>query len=389
VVSESIEAQHPMHPGFSFQLEAGSQDGPRAATFSTPRGAIRTPAFMPVGTQGTVKGVSPDQLLALGTQVVLSNTYHLAVRPGAEIVRELGGLHQMMGWDGPILTDSGGFQVFSLGHLNRIDEQGVEFRNHIDGDMLLLTPETVLDVQAQLGSTIAMVLDECPPAGVDRDTAARALERTERWATRSVEHRHSLQLHEPMALFGILQGGVEEDLRREGAQRLRELPFDGFAVGGVSVGEQREVMLETISAGARHLPIDRPRYLMGVGGLEEFIVAVESGIDLFDCVIPTRNARNATLFLSDGSMLNLRNSVHRRDRSPIEPGCDCPTCLRFSRGTLHHLYTRKELLAYTLGSLHNLRVFHGFLERARQATLEGSWDQFRTSFFSRFRARSG
>ncbi len=386
---EKIEAQHPMLDGFSFELEAGSQRGPRAATLTTPRGKIETPAFMPVGTQGTVKGVTPDQLRSIGTQVVLSNTYHLAVRPGADTVRELGGLHQMMGWQGPILTDSGGFQVFSLGHRNRIEEQGVHFRNHIDGDALLLTPESVLDLQARIGSTIAMVLDVCPPAGVDRDVAASALARTERWAMRAIEHRQRLELFEPMALFGILQGGVEEDLRREGAQRLRELPFDGYAIGGVSVGENRDAMLATISDGAQHLPIDRPRYLMGVGGLEEFLVAIEAGIDMFDCVIPTRNARNATLFLSDGSSLNIRNSVHRRDREPLEQGCDCPACLQFSRGTLHHLYLRKEMLGYTLGSLHNLRVFHRFLERARQATLEGSWEQFRGAFLSRFHSRSG
>ncbi len=388
-MNEEIRATHPMQEGFSFQVEEGSQGGPRAATLTTPRGTISTPAFMPVGTQGSVKGVTPEQLLAVGSQIILSNTYHLAVRPGADTVRELGGLHQLMGWDRPILTDSGGFQVFSLGHRNRIDEQGVQFRNHIDGDALLLTPESVLDIQARLGSTIAMVLDECPPSGIDRDAVAKSLARTERWAMRSVEHRQRLELFEPMAMFGILQGGVEEDLRIEGAQRLRELPFDGYAVGGVSVGEERETMLETISMGARHLPIDRPRYLMGVGGLEEFLVAVESGIDLFDCVIPTRNARNATLFLSDGSTLNMRKAIHRRDRSPVEEGCDCPACERFSRGTLHHLYQRKEMLACTLGSLHNLRVFHRFLERARQAVLEGSWQQFRASFRDRFRPRSG
>jgi queuine tRNA-ribosyltransferase len=219
--------------------------------------------------------------------------------------------------------------------------------------------------------------------------AASALARTERWAMRAIEHRQRLELFEPMALFGILQGGVEEDLRREGAQRLRELPFDGYAIGGVSVGENRDAMLATISGGAQHLPIDRPRYLMGVGGLEEFLVAIEAGIDMFDCVIPTRNARNATLFLSDGSSLNIRNSVHRRDREPLEQGCDCLACLQFSRGTLHHLYLRKEMLGYTLGSLHNLRVFHRFLERARQATLEGSWEQFRGAFLSRFHSQSG
>ncbi|MGE4620460.1 MAG: tRNA guanosine(34) transglycosylase Tgt [Planctomycetota bacterium] len=378
-----------MLDGFSFELDAVAPAGARAGRFSTPRGAVLTPAFMPVGTQGSVKGVTPQQLREVGTQMVLSNTYHLAVRPGADVVRELGGLHEVMGWDGPILTDSGGFQVFSLGHRNRISEQGVEFRNHIDGAALLLTPESVLDIQARLGSTIAMVLDQCPPAGIDRDASVQALARTERWALRAIEHRQRLELFEPMSVFGILQGGTHEDLRREGAERLIDMPFDGYAVGGVSVGEDRDSMLQVIADAGRYLPTDRPRYLMGVGGLEEFLVAVENGIDLFDCVIPTRNARNATIFLSSGGSLNIRNAQHRRDRRPLEEGCDCPTCQSFSRGTLHHLYSRKEMLGYTLGSLHNLRVFHRFLERARKAVLEGAWEHFSTSIRDGFPTRSG
>ena len=388
-MSDCGAAKHPMQDGFSFQLEATSLEGARAGRFGTPRGEVLTPAFMPVGTQGSVKGVTPQQLRQVGTQMVLSNTYHLAVRPGADTVRDLGGLHELMGWDGPILTDSGGFQVFSLGHRNRISEQGVEFRNHIDGDSLLLTPESVLDIQARLGSTIAMVLDHCPPAEIDRDAAGQALARTERWALRSIEHRQRLELFEPMAVFGILQGGTHGDLRRQGAQRLTEMPFDGYAVGGVSVGEDRDAMLEVIADAGRYLPLDRPRYLMGVGGLEEFLIAVENGIDLFDCVIPTRNARNGTIFLSDGGTLNIRNAIHRRDREPLEPGCDCPACQTFSKGTLHHLYGRKEMLGLTLGSLHNLRVFHRFLENARKALLEQSWEQFRASIRSGFPARSG
>ncbi|MEE2890148.1 MAG: tRNA guanosine(34) transglycosylase Tgt [Planctomycetota bacterium] len=378
-----------MQDGFSFEVQATCPEGARAARLGTPRGDVLTPAFMPVGTQGSVKGVTPGQLREVGTQIVLSNTYHLAVRPGADTVRDLGGLHKLMGWDGPILTDSGGFQVFSLGHRNRITEQGVEFRNHIDGDNLLLTPESVLDIQARLGSTIAMVLDHCPPAGIDEDTSGQCLARTERWALRSIEHRQRLELFEPMAVFGILQGGTYQELRREGAERLTDMPFDGYAVGGVSVGEDRDSMFQVISDAGRSLPVDRPRYLMGVGGLEEFLVAIESGIDLFDCVIPTRNARNGTIFLSTGGTLNIRNSIHRRDGGPLEPGCDCPACATFSRGTLHHLYNRREMLAYTLGSMHNLRVFHRFLETARKALLEHCWSQFRDKISDGFRARSG
>ncbi|OUU25043.1 MAG: tRNA guanosine(34) transglycosylase Tgt [Planctomycetia bacterium TMED53] len=377
-----------MTAGFDFEVAGRSGDA-RAALLTTPRGQVATPAFMPVGTQGTVKGMTPDQLKAVGTQIVLSNTYHLAVRPGVDTVRTLGGLHTLMGWEGPILTDSGGFQVFSLGHRNRISEQGVEFRNHVDGSPLLLTPESVLDIQARLGSTIAMILDECPAGGVSKDEVARAVVRTHRWALRAHEHRQRLELFEPMAVFGIMQGGTFEDLRRESAQQLLEIPFDAYAVGGVSVGEGREALLSTIGLSAPMLPFDRPRYLMGVGGLEEFIIAVDRGIDLFDCVIPTRNARNASLFLSDGGSLNMKNARHKQDSGPIEEGCDCLACTQYSRGTLHHLYQRKEILAYTLGSIHNLRVFHRFLENARKAILEGTWDAFRDQFLAALSSRSG
>jgi len=387
-VNDEVKARHPMTSGFDFQLEGRSGEA-RAALLTTPRGSIQTPAFMPVGTQGSVKGVTPDQLTAVGTQIVLSNTYHLAVRPGADTVRALGGLNSLMGWDGPILTDSGGFQVFSLGHRNRISEQGVEFRNHVDGNRLLLTPESVLDIQARLGSTIAMILDECPAGGVSKDEVARAVVRTHRWALRAHEHRQRLELFEPMAVFGIMQGGTHEDLRRESAEQLVDIPFDAYAVGGVSVGEGRDALLSTIGLSAPLLPFDRPRYLMGVGGLEEFVIAIDRGIDIFDCVIPTRNARNASLFLSDGGSLNMKNSRHRQDPGPIEEGCDCLACLRYSRGILHHLYQRKEILAYTLGSIHNLRVFHRFLENAREAILGGGWGAFREDFLAAISSRSG
>lgn len=279
--------------------------------------------------------------------------------------------------------------MFSLAHRNKISEHGVEFRNHVDGSPLLLTPESVLDIQARLGSTIAMILDECPAGGVSRDEVAKAVVRTHRWALRAHEHRSRLDLFEPMAVFGIMQGGVHEDLRKESAQQLLEIPFDAYAVGGVSVGEGRDALLSTIGLSAPLLPFDRPRYLMGVGGLEEFMIAVDQGIDMFDCVIPTRNARNASLFLGDGSSLNMKNARHKQDPNPVEEDCECLACTRYSRGTLHHLYQRKEILAYTLGSIHNLSVFHRFLRKARTAVLDGVWEDFRDGFLSRLSLRSG
>ena len=372
-----IRAVAPLVEGFGFEVVDGDPSGPRRGRFTTPHGTIETPAFMPVGTQGTVKGLTPEQLRATGAQVVLANAYHLAIRPGAETVHALGGLHPFMGWDRPILTDSGGFQVFSLAELRDIDDDGVTFRSHVDGALVRLTPEGVLDIEGSLNPDIAMVLDHCPEPAVGEAGAREALERTLAWAERAVRHRETISTRRPMAVFGIAQGGVHEGLRREAAERLRELPFDGYAVGGVSVGEARETMLRTIPWATDGLPVDRPRYLMGVGGFEEFRVAIESGIDLFDCVVPTRNARGAYLFRLDGEPIRIRNSVHKRDDGPLEPGCDCPTCTGFGRGFLHHLYLRKEMLGYTLGTIHNLRVFHRFLERARAAIEAGTWASFR------------
>ena len=365
-----------MIPGFSFARTAGDDAGPRVGRFETPHGVVATPAFMPVATQGAVKGVTPDQVRETGAQILLSNTYHLHVRPGEERVAALGGLHRFTGWDGPILTDSGGFQVMSLAELCHIDDAGVTFRSHLDGAEVRLTPEKALQIQARLGTDIAMVLDHCPPGKVDRDEAVEALERTIRWAHASIEARDGLATASPMAVFAISQGGAHEDLRAESAERLRELPFDGFAVGGVSVGEDRDLLLATIPWAARGLPADRPRYLMGVAGFQEFVVAIESGIDLFDCVLPTRNARNGLLYLRTGEEIRLKNHAHATDPGPIDPDCDCATCARFSRGFLHHLIRRKELLGYTLTSIHNLRVFHWFLEEARAAIAAGEWGAF-------------
>ncbi len=372
-----IRAVAPMTSGFAFEVVGADPAGPRRGRLTTPHGTVETPAFLPVGTRGTVKGLTPDQLIACGAQIVLANAYHLAVRPGPETVHALGGLHSFMGWNRPILTDSGGFQVFSLAELRDIDDDGVTFRSHVDGAQIRLTPERVLDIEAALNPDIAMVLDHCAAPTGDESEARVALERTMSWAIRSVEHRARIEPARPMAVFGIVQGGTFEALRREAVERLRELPFDGYAVGGVSVGEARETMLRTIPWGAEGLPVDRPRYLMGVGGFEEFRVAVECGIDIFDCVVPTRNARGGSLFRLTGGPLRIRNRAHASDPSPIEEGCDCLACTGFSRGFLHHLYRRKEMLGTTLGTIHNLRVFHRFLERARQAIAEGEWGRFR------------
>ncbi len=365
-----------MTPGFSFEVVAGDPCGARAGRLVTPHGVVATPAFMPCGTQGSVKGVGPRDLREAGTMMLLANAYHLHVRPGEETVAALGGLHRFMGWDGPILTDSGGYQVLSLADLRTVDDDGVTFRSHVDGERVRLTPESILDIQVRLGCDIAMVLDDCLPAGSERRSAERALDRTLAWAERSARHRERHLIGAPMALFGISQGCAFEDLRERSARRLAEMPFDGFAVGGVSVGEDRALLLATIPWGVRGLPVDRPRYLMGVGGLEEFLCAIEAGVDLFDCVAPTRNARNGRLLTRSGEPVRIRNRRWARTTGPIEEGCDCATCERFSLGYLHHLYNRKEILAATLGSLHNLRVFHRFLEEARIAIERGEWRAF-------------
>lgn len=334
---------------------------------------------MPVGTRGAVKGVLPSQLTELGAQMLLANTYHLALRPGEETVEQLGGLHAFTGWQGPILTDSGGFQVLSLSDLRSIDDGGVHFRSHVDGAKLFLDPERVMEIQSRLGSDIAMVLDHCPEPSAARSEMRVAMERTLGWARRSAEAR--VGVRESMAVFAIQQGGAHEDLRQESSERLLEIDretagFDGFAVGGVSVGEDRDRLLATIPWGARGLPSDRPRYLMGVSGFQEYVRAIDAGIDLFDCVLPTRNARNGFLFRSDGQIVRIKNSKFKTDPGPIEEGCDCHTCQNFGCGFVHHLIRRGELNGYTLCSIHNLRVFHRFLEDARVAIAGGNWPAF-------------
>jgi queuine tRNA-ribosyltransferase len=327
---------------------------------------------MPVGTQATVKGLTPDQLRATGTEMVLANTYHLALRPGDDVVARLGGLHAFMGWSGPILTDSGGFQVFSLAARARISEAGVAFRSHLDGSLLELSPERAVAIQEALGADIAMCLDHCPALPASKEEIAEAVGRTIRWAARC----RAARSRSDQALFGILQGGAHADLRAECAEALTALDFDGYAVGGVSVGEDREQVRAALELTTHRLPADRPRYLMGVGRPQDILDAVATGIDLFDCVLPTRNGRNATCLTDQGSV-KLRNAAHRFDPRPVEPGCDCLACRNFSRAYLRHLFLAHEMLGPTLASIHNVAYLQRLTLRIREAITQGRFVQLR------------
>jgi queuine tRNA-ribosyltransferase len=338
----------------------------------TPHGEVETPAFMPVGTQATVKGLTPDQIHATGSRMLLANTYHLALRPGEEILAGLGGLHQFMDWDGPILTDSGGFQVFSLAARSKISDRGVAFRSHLDGRLLDLTPERAVAIQEALGADVAMCLDHCPALPAAKEAVAAAVARTIAWAERCKE-AHS---RPDQSLFGIVQGGAHADLRGECVEALTALDFDGYAIGGVSVGEGREEVRLALDATTHLLPEDRPRYLMGVGRPQDILDAVATGIDLFDCVLPTRNGRNATCLTARGPV-KLRNAAHARDPAPIEDGCDCLACRRFSRAYLRHLFIAKEMLGPILASIHNLAYLHRLTGEIRQAIREGRFVLFR------------
>ncbi len=359
---------------YELQTESG-RTAARAGVFHTPHGVVSTPAFMPVGTRGSVKGVWPDQLRTVGTQMILANTYHLALRPGEEVVRDLGGLHSFMQWDGPILTDSGGFQVFSLAQLSTLDDDQVVFRSHIDGSLLALSPERAIEIQQALGADCIMCLDECPPHSAAPEKLENAVERTTRWARRCREaHRNAQQ-----ALFGIVQGGTSPQLRERSARDLLPLDFPGYAVGGLSVGETPQEMYDTLEVTVPMLPPDRPRYLMGVGRPIDLIEGVLRGIDLFDCVMPTRNARNATAFTSRG-IVRMRNLAHQRDESPLDPECDCPTCCRFSRGYLRHLFISQEMLGPMLLSVHNLAHYQRVMRGLREAIVAGREVEFREEY---------
>jgi len=365
---------------FGFEL-LGTDSGGTAARLgriSTAHGAIDTPVFMPVGTQGTVKGLTPRQLEELGAQIILGNTYHLYLRPGMDVVERLGGLHAMAGWDRPMLTDSGGFQVFSLRDRAKISDEGVLFRSHLDGSEHLLTPEKAVQIQETLGADIMMAFDECPPASADPRAVADAVDRTTRWARRCLEAR----TRTGGALFGIVQGGFDVAQRARSAEALLALPFEGYAIGGLSIGEGRDITREMVSVAAAMLPPDKPRYLMGIGTPEDLLHSVGAGVDMFDCVLPTRNARNARLFTSTGD-INLRNSAFRLDERPVEPGCACYTCGRFSRAYLRHLDKSKEILSATLASIHNLHVLIDLMRTARARIADGTFQDWRESVLAR------
>ena len=356
-----------------FAIEA-TEGAARAAVLHTAHGVIPTPVFMPVGTGATVKAVAPDDLDAIGAPIVLANTYHLYLRPGHELVRRRGGLQSFMAWDKPILTDSGGFQAFSLSGLRRILEEGVEFRSHLDGSKHLFTPEKVVEIQRALNSDIMMVLDECVPYGADYAYTEASLERTTRWALRSREVYPAGVAHK--LLFAITQGGFFMDLRARSIEQLTRHDFDGFAIGGLSVGESREEMREFMEHSAPLLPWNKPRYLMGVGTPLDIVRGIAAGIDMFDCVLPTRNARNGTLYTSLGKV-NIRRREYAEDDGPLDPACSCYTCRTFSRAYLRHLYATQELLAYRLNSLHNLSYFLHMTRSAREAILQGRFAAFR------------
>jgi queuine tRNA-ribosyltransferase len=341
----------------------------RSGLLTTPHGAVRTPAFMPVGTLGAVKGVPPASLRALGAEVMLANLYHLALRPGVDLIESLGGLHAWSGWAGPVLTDSGGFQVFSLGHLRTVDDDGVTFRSHLDGSTVRLSPEEVVDLQRRLGVDVAMVLDECPPWPLGEVEAAASLQRTNRWAARARTHWQ----RRPGAggLFAIVQGSAFRALRERGARELAALGFDGYAIGGVSVGEPARERRAAVEWTAPALPAARPRYLMGVGYPRDIVHAVAHGVDLFDCVLPARNARHGVLFTRAGE-LKLTRASFRGDRRPVEEGCGCPACAQVSRAFLHHLLRWEPLTGQVLATLHNLRFYLDFMETVRQSIASGT-----------------
>ena len=333
---------------------------------------------MPVGTLGSVKGLAGWELEALGPEMVLSNTYHLLLRPGLEGLGKIGGLHRLMGWKGPVLTDSGGYQVFSLAGRRRLDEDGVSFQSHLDGSLHRLTPESVLDAQAAFGVDVAMVLDECLPYPVDKELIRPSVERTIRWARRAVKRADEVRAASDWAggLFGIQQGSLDESIRRESSQALGELPFDGYAIGGLAVGEPTELLHEAVLFSAPLLPETRPRYLMGVGYPEDILHAVGCGVDLFDCVLPTRSARTGKVFTSRGDLI-IKNARWKDDPSPLDPDCDCPTCRRYSRAALRHFFMAREVVSVVLLTIHNLYYYLALMRSAREAMMAGRYDDFR------------
>jgi queuine tRNA-ribosyltransferase len=353
----------------------------RRGTITFPRGEIPTPAFMPVGTYGTVKAMTPEELETMGASIILGNTFHLMLRPGTEIISKHGDLHDFMHWEKPILTDSGGFQVFSLGELRKIDEDGVTFKSPINGDKIFLSPEDSIAVQHKLGSDIMMVFDECTPFPATYVQAKESMELSMRWAKRCKTAHNNDHHNQDAALFGIIQGGMFEDLRDQSLASLTEIEFDGYAIGGLSVGEPKEEMLKVLTHIAPNMPADKPRYLMGVGTPEDLVEAVRRGIDMFDCVMPTRNARNGHLFTSTG-VVRLRNSANKHDTGPVDTNCDCYTCQNYSRAYLHHLDKTAEMLGSRLNTIHNLHYYQKLMQGLRNAIEAHTLNSFIEQFYA-------
>jgi queuine tRNA-ribosyltransferase len=391
----------------TFELLAQDrQSKARHGRFTTDHGVIETPAFMPVGTQGSVKGVSPRELRELNAQIILGNTYHLFVRPGLDVIKHFGGLHKFMSWDGPILTDSGGYQIFSLAKLRKITEDGVEFQNHIDGARAFISPEIAMEIQLALGSDIAMALDECVPYPCEYDYATQSGDMTTRWAKRCKQWKEEnaprptpnaqrpteeapvsqLSTMNSQLLFGIVQGGTFEDLRKQSAQAIVDIGFDGYAIGGVSVGEPEEEMMRAVESAEPVLPSDKPRYAMGLGTPPQLLEMIARGMDMFDCVLPTRLARNGTAFSATGT-LNLKNAEFARDKRPVEENCACAACREFSRGYIRHLIKAEEILGLRLITLHNLHFYLNLMNRARAEIERGTFDQFRKTFVADYKTR--
>lgn len=361
-------------------IKTCKQSGARLGRLHTPHGVIDTPVFMPVGTLATVKTMSPEEIKEMGAGILLSNTYHLWIRPGEDIVEEAGGLHKFMNWDGAILTDSGGFQVFSLSDMRKIEEEGVHFRSHLNGEPLFLSPEKAIQIENALGADIIMAFDECPPYPATHEYAKQSLERTSRWAERCLEaHKKTDQ----QGLFGIIQGGMYKDLREQSAKELLSLDFPGYAVGGLSVGEPKELMYEALEWTIPLLPSHKPRYLMGVGSPDALIEGSIRGIDMFDCVLPTRIARNGTTMTSSGRVV-IRNAQYERDFGPLDPECDCYTCRNYSRAYLRHLIKADEVFGIRLTTYHNLYFLIKLMEKVRQAILEDRLLDFRDQFFATY-----
>lgn len=361
-------------------IKTCKESGARLGKIHTPHGTIDTPIFMPVGTLATVKSILPEELHTMKAQIILSNTYHLYMRPGHDIVEQAGGLHKFMNWNKPILTDSGGFQVFSLGPLRKITEEGVQFRSHLDGSKHFISPEKAIEIENALGADIIMAFDECAPYPADRMYVKDSLERTTRWLERCIKAHKKPQ---EQGLFGIIQGGMYKDLRKQSAKEILQYDLPGYAVGGLSVGEPKEMMYDVLEYTTPFMPKDKPRYLMGVGSPDDLLEAVLRGIDMCDCVLPTRIARNGTVFTSQGKVV-IRNATYARDFSPLDPECDCPTCKNYSRAYLRHLVKCNEILGSRLLSYHNLHFLIKLMEDARQAIMDDRFLTFKKEFFKKY-----